>query len=201
MASTVGSYRWLEKLEDSRAAVLRRVGQSLVVVRGSRQEAGAGIVWQKDGIILTNNHVLNGLSPRVLLADGRELPAQLLSRDSQVDLALLSVQAGPLVEIRRADPGTCKVGQLVFAIGHPWGQRGYVTAGVLSGFGEVQLRGTVRRLPLLRTDAALAPGNSGGPLVDAQGALLGINTMIVGGNQGVAIPLEVMQAFSAEALV
>jgi serine protease Do len=200
MENLVGSYGWLQALEGGAAALQRRVALSLVVVRSARRAAGAGIVWRKDGIILTNSHVLNGRSPHVLLPDGRELSAHLIARDPQVDLALLSLPVAPLVEIRQAAPGDLRVGQLVFAIGHPWGMRGYVTAGVLSGFGQAQIRSADRPVPILRTDAALAPGNSGGPLVDTQGALLGLNTMIVGGDQGVAIPLQVLQAFAAQTL-
>jgi serine protease Do len=199
MAIYSGPYELINSLGESSAAVLGEVQDSLVVVKGHRYGAGAGIVWQSNGIILSNSHVVNRRDPQVLLPDGSQLPARLIARDTELDLALLSIEAGPLTPARVAAPGSLKVGMLVFAIGHPWGQRGYVTAGILSGFGELQTRNG-RNLPVLRTDAALAPGNSGGPLVDASGAVLGINTLIVGGDQGVAIPIELINNFSARIL-
>jgi serine protease Do len=192
-------YELIKSLGEDSANVLRRVQDSLVVVRGRRHGAGAGIVWRSDGIILSNAHVVNGRDPEVLLPDGRQLPAQVIARDPGLDLALLLVDSGPLLAARVAQAGSLKIGMLVFAIGHPWGQRGYVTAGILSGFGELQTR-IGRNLPILRTDAALAPGNSGGPLVDARGAVLGINTMIIGGDQGVALSIEMISSFSEQVL-
>lgn len=192
-------YELLDSLGQDSADVLQKVKDSLVVVRGQRHGAGAGIVWRSDGMILSNSHVVNGRDMQVFLPDGRQFPARLVARDSALDLALLSIDSGPLPAAQVAGPGSLKVGMLVFAIGHPWGQRGYVTAGILSGFGEVQTR-LGRSLAVLRTDAALAPGNSGGPLVDARGRVLGINAMIVGGDQGVAIPVEIIKGFSEEVL-
>lgn len=189
----------LDSLSYESAAVLQTVQDSLVVVKGRRHGAGAGIVWQSDGIILSNSHVVNGQDPQVLLPDGNQLTARVIAREAELDLALLAVDSGPLTPARAAIPGSLKIGMLVFAIGHPWGQRGYVTAGILSSYGELQTRNG-RNLPVLRTDAALAPGNSGGPLVDASGAVLGINTMIVGGDQGVAIPIEMINSFSFQVL-
>jgi serine protease Do len=194
-----GPYKFINSLSEDGASVLRTVQDSLVVVKGNRYGAGAGMVWQSDGIILSNSHVVNGRDAQVLLPDGRQLPARVIARDKELDLALLSIDSGPLLPARVAAPGSLKIGMLVFAIGHPWGQRGYVTAGILSGFAELQTRNG-RNLPVLRTDAALAPGNSGGPLVDASGAVLGINTMIVGGDQGVAIPVELISSFSSQVL-
>lgn len=199
MADLTAPFELLASLGENSSTVLRTVQESLVVVRGHRHGAGAGIIWQSDGIILSNSHVVNGRDPQVLLPDGRQLPAQLIARDVELDLALLSVDSGPLPAARVALPGSLRIGMLVFAIGHPWGQRDYVTAGILSSFGELQTRNG-RKVPVLRTDAALAPGNSGGPLVDASGAVLGINTMIVGGDQGVAIPIEMISGFTSQIL-
>ncbi len=199
MAVITIPYELLDSLSYESAAVLQTVQDSLVVVKGRRHGAGAGIVWQSDGIILSNSHVVNGQDPQVLLPDGNQLTARVIAREAELDLALLAVDSGPLTPARAAIPGSLKIGMLVFAIGHPWGQRGYVTAGILSSYGELQTRNG-RNLPVLRTDAALAPGNSGGPLVDASGAVLGINTMIVGGDQGVAIPIEMINSFSFQVL-
>jgi serine protease Do len=99
-----------------------------------------------------------------------------------------------------ADSHDLQVGQIVLAIGHPWGQLGAVSVGILSGLGEVPTRGARGSVSVIRTDVGLAPGNSGGPLMNASGGVIGINTMIVGGDLGVAIPSHFVNAFVAETL-
>lgn len=179
--------------------VAARARQSLVLVHDGRRGAGAGVVWRADGLIVTNHHVVAGRPPRVTLADDREFPARLIASDPAVDLALLRVEAIGLPAAPTADARAARVGQIVLAIGNPWGQRGVVTGGIISGLGEITMPGG-RRADYIRTDAALAPGNSGGPLIDASGAVLGINAMILGGDRGVAIPSHVVAAFVAEAV-
>jgi serine protease Do len=189
----------MNSLVQAMAGNIENIEQSLVVVRGRRDSAGAGIVWRKDGVILTNNHVVNGHAPSVLLADGREVPAEIIQRDPEIDLALLKVEAGELEAVRASLPETTHTGELVFAVGHPWGQRNFVTAGVVSAQGELETR-SGRRIAFLRTDARLAPGNSGGPLVNASGEVVGINTMIFGGDQGMAIQAKVAGEFASKVL-
>jgi serine protease Do len=167
------------------------VQRSLLVIQGRGDSAGAGMVLeasQNGSLVLTNNHVLNGHSPQAVLPDGQKIPARVLERDPEIDLALLEIEASGLPALHLAERGSLRVGQLVFALGHPWGQRNYVTAGVLSALSQAQTRGNHRTVTILRTDATLAPGNSGGPLVNALGEVIGINTLVVGGDQGVAIP-------------
>ncbi len=176
------------------------VERSLVVVAGHRHGSGAGVIWRKNGIILTNAHVVNRHVPMVSLSDGREFAAQVLARQPEIDLALLKIDADDLPAVRIADQQTLRVGELVFAAGHPWGQRGFITAGVISAFNTVRVNGSRREIPVLRTDAALAPGNSGGPLVNAAGEVVGINTMIVGGDQGVALAAYFADNFANESL-
>ena len=182
--------------------VLAKVKRSLVVVQGRRDSAGAGLVLGPAGsngsLVLTNNHVLNGRTPRVILEDGTDYPVELLGRDPEIDLALLRIDASALPAAPLAGRDNLRVGQLVFAVGHPWGQRNFVTAGLLSALADAETRGPRRRVPVLRTDAALAPGNSGGPLVNAAGEVIGINTLIVGGDQGVAIPAYLATEFAAQ---
>ncbi len=99
-----------------------------------------------------------------------------------------------------ADSRSLRVGQMVLAVGHPWGQRGVVTAGIISGLSSAQTNGPRRSVPVIRSDVTLAPGNSGGPMVNAVGGVVGINTMIIGGDLGVAIPSQLVSAFVAQAL-
>jgi len=192
----------LDHLYDRMAETIARIMPSLVVIRGRRHSAGAGMAVGSDGmggtLILTNNHVLNGRSPQVILEDGSEHPLSVLGRDPEIDLALLRIEAASLPPVRLKARDGLAVGQLVFAVGHPWGQRNTVTAGVLSAITEAETRGKRDRVPVLRTDAVLAPGNSGGPLVDASGEVVGINTLIVGGDQRIAIPAFLADEFIRE---
>jgi serine protease Do len=188
-------------LADELAETLDRVRDSLVQVRNGHIGAGAGIVWRQDGIILTNNHVIGRgeASRKVILADGRTFPARLVAREKEIDLAVLQIEAPDLPAASIADSRDLKVGQLVFAVGHPWGLLGSVTSGIISALGSATTRGG-RQVSIIRSDAALAPGNSGGPLVDAAGRVIGINTMVVGGDQGVAIPSHLAEEFVGQAL-
>lgn len=186
-------------LVQAMAGNIEGIEPSMVIVRGRKDSAGAGIVWRKDGVILTNSHVVNGQAPIVQLSDGRQLPAEILARDPEIDLALLKVDASDLEAARPALSTPVRTGELVFAIGHPWGQRNFVTAGVVSAQGELETR-SGRRVAFLRTDARLAPGNSGGPLVNASGEIVGINTLIFGGDQGLAIQVQVAGQFAGQVL-
>jgi serine protease Do len=188
---------FLSRISGDLAVLTGRVRESLVVVQGHRHGAGAGIIWRKDGMILTNNHVVNHEAPRVILADGREYIGHLVARAPDIDLAILHIQADDLPVVPIADTRDLRIGQIVLAVGHPWGQRGYVTAGVISALGMAERGDSGQAIPIIRTDATLAPGNSGGPLVNAAGEVIGINTMIVGGDQGVAIPSHVAEDFVA----
>jgi serine protease Do len=194
-----GIFELNNELSAATHDVVAEVLRSLVIVQGHRFGAGAGIIWRKDGIILTNGHVVNRRAPRVILPDNTTYTARVLAKDAARDLAVLQIDAGDLAAARMADPNGLQVGELVFALGHPWGQRGYVTAGIISGLSEVEVRGTHETVRVIRTDAILAPGNSGGPLINARGEVIGINTMIVGGDLGVAIPSALADAFARKA--
>ena len=173
--------------------LVQQVLPSLVVVRGHRFGAGAGIVWDANGLILTNNHVVGRRLPIILLQDDREYESRLLARDPDVDLALLSIDTTQLTPLRPASISP-RVGEMVFAFGHPWGQRNTVTRGIVSALVSAQNR-RGDKLPVIRSDATLAPGNSGGPLVNASGEVIGINAMIVGGDQSVSIAASVARDF------
>jgi serine protease Do len=177
-----------DEVNGAMADTIEAVQCSLVVIQGHRHGFGAGVIWRKNGMILTNAHVINSHVPLVVLQDGREYPARMLRRELEIDLALLKIEAEDLPAARVASRQELRVGELVFAVGHPLGQRGFITVGVLGGLGTAQTRGPRRMVPILRTDAQLAPGNSGGPLVNAYGKVIGLTTMILGGDQGIAIP-------------
>ena len=182
-------------LDEAMAEVARRVQRSLVVVHNGRRGAGAGVVWRAGGYIITNYHVIAHGKPAVSLSDSSEHPVRVVAQAPELDLALLQITAAQVPVALVADSHGMQVGQIVFAIGHPWGQRGYVTAGVISSLDIFQTRNGHGAVPIIRSDVLLAPGNSGGPLVNAAGGVLGINTMIIGGDQGVAIPSHVVESF------
>jgi len=174
---------------------LSSVGESLrritVAVRNGGRSHGSGVIWSDNGLILTNAHVVSGSDPVVELWDGRALPARILRRDPLRDLATLEIPARGLPAAITADPGGLKPGALVLAMGHPFGVRGALSLGVLHS-GPVQ--GPRPRARWLRADLSLAPGNSGGPLADVDGRVLGLNTMIVDG-LAYAIPSTAVSHF------
>ncbi len=182
------------------SGVNSRLQRSVVVVQDGQRGAGAGVVWRAGGYIVTNHHVVAGGKPHVSLPDGSQLPARLVAQDPEIDLALLQVDKPNLPPVPVADSRRLRVGQVVLAVGHPWGQRGFVTGGIISSLGEAPTRGPRRSVPIIRSDVTLAPGNSGGPLANATGGVIGINTLVVGGDLGVAIPSHLVEAFVAQAL-
>ena len=172
--------------------VAERLRRSTVEVRLHGANAGgSGVIATADGQIVTNAHVARGTGASVRLWDGRELPATLLARDARRDLATLKVEAGGLAAATFGDSGALRVGELVMAIGNPMGFIGALTTGVVHALGS--LAGFGRQSWVL-ADVRLAPGNSGGPLADAYGRVIGINTMIVNG-LGAAVPGNAVTAF------
>ena len=192
-------------LTEEIAAVYQKIRKSLVMVHNGRRGAGAGVVWGDGGLVVTNYHVIQRGRPRISFLDGDEFSSRVLAKAKHIDLALLEMTlhesgAPPLSIASIADSKKLRVGQLALAFGHPWGQVGSVSAGIITSFGSVPLRWRQRPVDVIRTDAGLAPGNTGGPLVDASGAVIGINTMIVGGDLGVAIPSYVVNEFVQQSL-
>jgi S1-C subfamily serine protease len=184
----------LDAYSRSVTKVVERVGPSVVRLDirrgdGNRVGSGSGVIVSPDGLILTNSHVVRGGARRVEVTtlDGRSLSGRVLGDDPDTDLALVRIDENvTLPAARLGNSKKLKPGEIAIAIGNPLGFDASVTAGVISALGR-SLRSTKGRLidDVIQTDAALNPGNSGGPLVAPNGAVFGINTAIIAGAQGI----------------
>ena len=159
---------------------------------GEAQGAGSGFVIAADGFIVTNNHVVSGATNlKVTTSDGTDYPATLVGQDADTDLAVIRVQGHRFSQAEFGNSDKLRVGQMVIAIGNPNGLQNTVTAGVVSATGRTLNSQNGRMIEnIIQTDAALNPGNSGGPLVDSHGRVVGVNTAIIAMAQGIcfAIP-------------
>ncbi len=186
-----------DALGDAAAGVAERVRRGTVEVRGPAGH-GSGTIWREDGLIVTNHHVARGHRYRVIVSEGSEYDGEVVARDPEHDLAALRVPATGLPALVSADSDNLRAGQLALVAGNPWGQRGHLTAGVVIG----RSAGGDGHIPLpeaIRADIRLAPGNSGGPMVDAGGRVIGVNSMIVNG-MAIAIPSNKVERFLVAAL-
>ncbi len=190
----------LQQINDDIASLVEGVADGIVQVRDARGGAGAGTLWHSDGLVVTNAHVVGRGPFSVVLRDGRTLPARLLARDPDLDLAALSVEASGLATIEVGESRSLRPGQLVFAVGHPWGVLGAVTGGTVIGTG-IAWPGIRRpKGDWIAVKVQLRPGNSGGALVDAEGRLVGVNTMVTGPEIGLAVPVHIVKEFLKGAL-
>jgi serine protease Do len=222
-------------LSDELASLARRVRESMVQVQAGPRGMGSGVIWsvgepdasgEAEASIITNAHVVAAARSDTLtirVADARQLTATIAAVDAEHDLALLRTKASGLRAAEHGDSAALRVGELVLAVGNPWGREGAVTVGVVESRApadpDLELEPAEdtdpeqqperdprrawgpwrpRRMELIQADIRLYPGNSGGPLADAHGRVVGINAM-VGGGLGFAIPSRAVQQFIADA--
>src|ERR671930_905459 len=195
-------------------SVVERVGPAVVSIsagarpgrgRFAATGTGSGVIVAPDGYAVTNSHVIHGASRlEATLTDGRTLGAMLVGDDPSTDLALIRIHDTGLPTATLGHSATLRVGQLVVAIGNPYGFQSTVSTGVVSALGR-SFRSTTGRLidSVIQTDVALNPGNSGGPLVDSEGRVVGINTAVIAMAQGLsfAVPIDTAKWVIAELLV
>ena len=187
----------MQRLNTELASVVETAKRSLVQVHNGGRGVGAGTIWHPEGLIVTNAHVVSGRtgSLRVTLPDGSTLPARLLARDEDRDVAALVVEAVDLPTIDVGKSRDLSPGQWVMALGHPWGVRGAVTAGVVIGVGSAWPEMPQGSREWITAALHLRPGHSGGPLIDVDGRLVGINTMMTGPDMGMAVPVHEVKVF------
>jgi serine protease Do len=171
--------------------IAEQLRRSTVLIHVRGRGAGSGIIWSSDGLLVTNAHVVRGSHPVVQLWDGREFEAVTQSRDPRRDLAQLRIDAANLPAASPADSSRVRPEELAIAIGNPFGFVGALATGVIHGVGPIRGLGTHS---WIQADVRLAPGNSGGPLADARGRIVGINTMVAG-RLALAIPSNAVRDF------
>src|SRR5438094_9505153 len=157
--------------------IAEQLRRSTLLIHAGGKGSGSGVIWSNDGLIVTNAHVVHGSNVRVQLWDGREFSSALAARDPRHDLAALRISADSLPAASPADSSQLRPGELVIAIGNPMGFVGALTTGVIHAIGPLRGLGSQT---WVQASVRLAPGNSGGPLADARGYLIGINTMVAG---------------------
>jgi len=186
---------FLAAVQGDLVAVAEGARAGLVQVRDGVQGAGSGTIWEDEGLIVTNAHVARHRHVEVLLPGGRRSIAHVLSVDPHRDLAVLRVEAHGSPGLVPGSSRNLRPGELVMAVGHPWGVEGGTTFGAVIGVGADLPENPAPGRELIAVSLQLRPGHSGGPLVDVQGRLVGICAMMAGPEVGLAIPVEVVRDF------
>ena len=190
----------LSQINDSMAAAVSRTRESLVEIRRQGHGSGSGVVCHRDGLIVTSAHVIGDGPAAVAFGDGTVMEGRVLAYDQRRDLAAISVEAGDLSPADFGDASELRPGQWLMAMGHPGGRQAAVAAGVVLGVDTEWPEAPASGRTWLVASLPLRPGFSGGPLVDGQGRLVGINTMITGPEVGLAVPVNSVATFLKEAL-
>lgn len=182
-------------LSDDVANIVAAVRPSVVLI-GQNGGHGAGVIWRPEGIVVTNRHVLRDDRVDVILDDGRKYTGIVAARHPTHDLAVVKIAADDLPAVSLGDSSTVRPGEFAVAIGHPQGMRSAATVGIIVAAGQAATLEGPRTGDWIQTDLTLRPGNSGGPLVNARGAVIGINTM-VSGRLALSIPSSAVEHFVA----
>jgi S1-C subfamily serine protease len=195
-SAATGDAALLDTYSRTVVGVVERLGPAVALIsarKRARSGSGSGFAFTPDGYLLTNHHVVEAASAlRATFPDGRELDADLIGSDADTDLAILRVGAHDLPAATLGASKLLRVGQVAVAIGNPLGFQNSVTAGVISALGRTLRAASGRAIDdVIQTDAALNPGNSGGPLVDSAGEVIGVNTAIIPGAQAICFAVGI----------
>lgn len=183
---------FLTPYSDALSDLSEQIRPAVVAIRDGQRGSGSGVVWAANTVV-TNHHVVQGETPEIVFADGRKATGTVIARDPRNDIVALQVDGAP-EPVTVGESLELRVGQLVLAMGHPLGVENAVTAGIISAL-------PTARDPraLIRSDLHLLPGNSGGPLLDARGEVIGINSMVAGPGTALSVPSNTVQALLANA--
>lgn len=183
------------QLADELASLASRVQSSVVVVRGTRSGGGSGVVWNDDGLVITNHHVVPGDQAEIELRDGTRVSGRTIARSQPDDLVALRIEGGlrhdALEPATVGDSSGLRPGELVVAVGNPLGERNAVTLGMVSGFAKVGASDSRREV--IQLAITLRPGNSGGALADSHGRVVGIPNMVIGNGAALAVPSNAVE--------
>ncbi len=176
------------------------VRAGMVRITNGPRGSGAGCLLHSDGLVLTNAHVARSRRLTISLEDGRSFPAHFLGSNRSSDLAALSIDATDLPSIELGDSTRLRPGELVFSLGFPWGVDGGLTYGIVIGQGPWPIEAPGSKTELLAASLHLRPGHSGGPMLNARGQLVGLNTIMQGADVGVAVPIDRAKRFLRETI-